>query len=285
MADGSLVSEPILRAQDLRKSFGLGDERSTVLDGISFDLQQGQFLVIVGPSGAGKTTLLRLLAGLLRPDAGQVLHRGEPATGPVPWLSVVFQEYNRSLFPWLSVRRNVGFGLRGMDSDQRTSRIASALEDVGLSDFGDHYPWQLSGGMQQRVALARALAVQSKLLLLDEPFASVDAQTRMDLEELVMALWQRLRVSALLVTHDIDEAVLMGDRVLVLSRRPATVIADITIDLDRPRDNVSTKEHPRFLELRHQVLDLVRTSARRSGTDDAEHDAVSPAARSAGSLR
>jgi NitT/TauT family transport system ATP-binding protein len=175
----------------------------------------------------------------------------------LPTLQVVFQEYNRSLFPWLSVDRNVRFPLKGVPKAEADERVGDALRVVGLEDFAGHYPWQLSGGMQQRVAIARSVAAQAEILLMDEPFASVDAQTRISLEMMLLELWDRLSISVLFVTHDIEEAILLSDRVLVLSQRPSSVIAEIDVDLPRPRDQLKTKELPRFLELREEIYALV----------------------------
>jgi len=260
----------ILAAEALRKSFLAAGGSRPVIDGLGFAQRSGEFLAIVGPSGCGKTTLLRLLAGLAMPDGGRVLHQSAAASGPAAWISVVFQDYHRSLFPWLTVARNVGFGLRRLERNEQGRRIAAALGAVGLDGFADHYPWQLSGGMQQRVALARAIACRPALLMLDEPFASVDAQTRLNLQDLLMRIWSELRISALLVTHDIDEAVLMADRVLVLTARPARLAAEIEVDLPRPREQLATREHPRFLALRHRIFDLVRGAVGGGQSDRAE---------------
>src|SRR5581483_9410391 len=175
----------------------------------------------------------------------------------------VFQDYNRSLFPWLSVSKNVAFGLRELDKDEKAERVNQALRAVGLEHASDLYPWQLSGGMQQRCALARSIVAQPKLLLLDEPFASVDAQTRIDLQDMVMDICQRMSLSTLLVTHDIEEAVFMADKVVVLSTRPAHVVEEIAVDLPRPRDQLTTKETPEFLRLRHRVYMLVRQQVQK----------------------
>lgn len=175
-------------------------------------------------------------------------------------MAVVFQEYGRSLFPWMSVAANVELPLkqRGTGRAERRTLVDEALEAVGLSDAGDAYPWQLSGGMQQRVAIARAVAYQPQVLLMDEPFAAVDAQTRADLEDLVRSLWQRLGVTTLFVTHDIDEAVYLGGRVIVLSSSPTYVLDDITVDLPVERDQIATRSSPRFAELRAQVYEGIQ---------------------------
>jgi NitT/TauT family transport system ATP-binding protein len=255
-ADDMTTTKPILSVEGLTKSYVGG--AVPVLHDARFWQAEGEFLAVVGPSGCGKTTLLRCIAGLMKPDDGRVLHRGVEHGSPPPWLSIVFQDYNRSLFPWLSVRRNAGFGLHKLDKAERERRVNEALAAVGLSHAAELYPWQLSGGMQQRTALARSIAASPKLLLLDEPFASVDAQTRMDLQDLVMRICQEMNLATLLVTHDIDEAVLMADRIVVLSTRPARVVEDIRVPLARPRDQLTTKESREFLQLRHRVFTAVR---------------------------
>lgn len=259
MADSTSVREPILAVENVSKGFNAVGPR--ILSGMTFRQEPGQFVAVVGPSGCGKTTLLRCIASLMQPDEGEVLHRGQHFDDPPSWLSIVFQDYNRSLFPWLSVRQNVAFGLRGVDA--RDDRIMKALQAVNLDHAADLYPWQLSGGMQQRCALARSIVVKPHLLLLDEPFASVDAQTRIDLQDMVMDICRDMALSTLLVTHDIDEAVFMADKVVVLSTRPARVVEEIGVDLPRPRDQLTTKETPDFLHLRHRVYTLVRQQAQK----------------------
>lgn len=254
------MAAPILAVDHVAKAYSGAD--AAVLKDLSFTQAPGEFLAIVGPSGCGKTTLLRCCAVLLAPDDGIVQHDGVRHRDPPRWLSVVFQDYSRSLFPWLSVRHNVAFGLGGIDKTERNSRVEAALQAVNLCKAAELYPWQLSGGMQQRCALARSVVMRPRLLLLDEPFASVDAQTRIDLQDLVMDICQEMSISALLVTHDIDEAVYMADRVLVLSTRPAQVVEEIAVDLPRPRDQLNTKELPDFLRLRHRVYTSVRQQAR-----------------------
>ncbi|HEY3584291.1 MAG TPA: ABC transporter ATP-binding protein [Casimicrobiaceae bacterium] len=255
-ADDMTTTKPILSVEGLTKSYVGG--AVPVLHDARFWQAEGEFLAVVGPSGCGKTTLLRCIAGLMKPDDGRVLHRGVEHGSPPPWLSIVFQDYNRSLFPWLSVRRTAGYGLHKLDKAERERRVNEALAAVGLSHAADLYPWQLSGGMQQRTALARSIAASPELLLLDEPFASVDAQTRMDLQDLVMGICQEMKLATLLVTHDIDEAVLMADRIVVLSTRPARVVEEIRVPLARPRDQLTTKESREFLQLRHRVFTAVR---------------------------
>jgi NitT/TauT family transport system ATP-binding protein len=233
-----------------------------ILDGLTFQQKPGEFVAIVGPSGCGKTTLLRCCAALMQPDSGSVRYAGQILRDPPQWLSIVFQDYNRSLFPWLSVKQNVGFGLTHVAKRERDERVAAALSAVRLDHAGDLYPWQLSGGMQQRCALARSIVVRPKLLLLDEPFASVDAQTRFDLQDLVMEICRSMSLSTLLVTHDMEEAVFMADKVVVLSTKPARVVEEVAVDIPYPRDQLATKESPEFLRLRHQVYTLVRQQIR-----------------------
>jgi len=227
---------------------------------ISFDVKAGEIISIVGPSGCGKTTLLKALAGLIRPTGGTIRFQGKVVQGVPDRLAIVFQEYGRSLLPWTTVNGNIELPLRyqSIPSDERRRRVAESLQAVDLSGFGERYPWQLSGGMQQRVAIARALAYQPKLLLMDEPFASVDAQTRADLEDLVATLRDRFGITMVLVTHDIDESVYLSDRVIVLSRSPSTVLAQVDIELPRPRDQIKTKAMQQFVEKRSEIAQIIR---------------------------
>jgi len=233
---------------------------------ITFDVGAGEFVCVVGPSGCGKTTLLRCIGGLLNPTAGSVRVGGEPVTGPPQGLAVVFQEYGRSLFPWLKVGENVELPLKakGLRRDDRRALVAEALDAVGLAEARAAWPWQLSGGMQQRVAIARAVAYQPRVLLMDEPFAAVDAQTRADLEDLIRSVWQRFGVTLLFVTHDIDEAVYLGQRVIVLSASPTVVAEDLAIDLPAERDQLTTRAHPNFLELRGRIYAQIQKAKRAS---------------------
>jgi NitT/TauT family transport system ATP-binding protein len=227
---------------------------------LTFQIRRGELVCIVGPSGAGKTTLLRCIAGLLEVSGGQIRLDDTPVTGPPPGMAVVFQEYGRSLFPWLTVRRNVELPLKekGLARAARAAKVDAALEAVGLRDSADAHPWQLSGGMQQRVAIARAVAYEPSVLLMDEPFAAVDAQTRADLEDLVLSIRHEYGVTVLFVTHDIDESVYMGDRVVILTPRPSRVQEVLEVDLPRPRDQVETKELPEFAHLRAHVYRAIK---------------------------
>ena len=233
---------------------------------ISFDVKAGEIISIVGPSGCGKTTLLKALAGLIRPTGGTIRFQGKVVQGVPDRLAIVFQEYGRSLLPWTTVNGNIELPLRyqSIPSDERRRRVAESLQAVDLSGFGERYPWQLSGGMQQRVAIARALAYQPKLLLMDEPFASVDAQTRADLEDLVAAVRDQFEITIVLVTHDIDESVYLSDRVIVLSRPPSTVLAQVDIDISRPRDQIKTRAMQQFVEKRSEIAQMIR---RPSGSE------------------
>ena len=233
---------------------------------ISFDVKAGEIVSIVGPSGCGKTTLLKSLAGLIKPTGGTIRFQGKVVQGVPDGLAVVFQEYGRSLLPWTTVNGNIELPLRyqSITPDECRRRVAESLQAVDLSGFGERYPWQLSGGMQQRVAIARALAYQPKLLLMDEPFASVDAQTRADLEDLVAAVRDQFEITIVLVTHDIDESVYLSDRVIVLSRAPSTVLAQVDIDISRPRDQIKTRAMQQFVEKRSEIAQMIR---RPSGSE------------------
>jgi NitT/TauT family transport system ATP-binding protein len=257
---GSSAEPLMLSVQELSKEYDNRGGTRLVLDRVSLDVRAREFVCIVGPSGAGKTTLLRCIAGLLTPSGGVVLLDGEPIERPPAKLAVVFQDYSRSLLPWMSVMKNVTLPLRsqGVAKAERRERALNALAGVGLAGSESLYPWQLSGGMQQRVAIARALAYQPEALLMDEPFASVDAQTRADLEDLILNVRHEFGVTVALVTHDIDEAVYLSDRVVVLSGTPAHVSAIIPVDLGAVRDQMTTKSMPEFTELRAHVFGLVR---------------------------
>jgi NitT/TauT family transport system ATP-binding protein len=225
---------------------------------VHFSVAERELVCIVGPSGCGKSTLLRVIAGLRRPSTGEVWLHGRQVAGVPPELAVVFQDYSRSLFPWLTVLGNVQFPLRRLPRAARRARAEEALASVGLAGTSHKYPWQLSGGMQQRVAIARALAYRPALMLMDEPFASVDAQTRAELEDLLLVVRREHGTTVLLVTHDIDESVYLGDRVLVLSSAPGTVVADLTVDLPPDRDQITTRESEAFVHLRAETARLLR---------------------------
>jgi NitT/TauT family transport system ATP-binding protein len=251
----------MLRIENLAKAYG---DTQAIAD-IGFEVSEREFVCVVGPSGCGKTTLLKIMSGLLAPTSGQVLLNDQPVTRPPEEMALVFQEYSRSLMPWMSVRSNVTLPLRHkkLDKAERTRRVEEAVEAVGLTRFIDRYPWQLSGGMQQRVAIARALAYQPEILLMDEPFASVDAQTRADLEDLILEVRERYDVTIVFVTHDIDESVYLSDRIVVLGPSPTTVKEILEVDLPRPRDQVETKELAEFARLRAHVYRLIKREEAR----------------------
>jgi NitT/TauT family transport system ATP-binding protein len=250
----------LLEIRNIAKTYGRGAKATPAIADVSFVVDDREFVCVVGPSGCGKTTLLKCVGGLLRPSRGEVLLRGKRVTSPPEEMALVFQEYGRSLMPWASVRNNVLLPLRHkrLGRNERKSLVEEALGAVGLTRFIDHYPWQLSGGMQQRVAIARALAYQPSILLMDEPFASVDAQTRGDLEDLVLRVREEFAVTIVFVTHDIDESVYLSDRVVVLTHAPTEVKEMIDVDLPFPRDQIATKELPEFTQLRGHVYRLIK---------------------------
>ncbi|WIY05275.1 ABC transporter ATP-binding protein [Amycolatopsis mongoliensis] len=270
----------MLEVSGLSHRYGAGAKAHTAVNDLSFTVEAGQLASIVGPSGCGKSTLLRCVAGLTPPTEGTVSLHGDRVSGVPDDLAVVFQDYSRSLFPWLSVQKNVEFPLRWrpISRAERRKRAAEALEHVGLSAVGGKYPWQLSGGMQQRVSIARALASRPSLLLMDEPFASVDAQTRFELEDLTRRVQREEGSTILVVTHDIDESVYLSDRVLVLSKSPASIVADLPVGLPAERDQITTRESAEFVTLRGEVARLLHggtpTSAQSSAAATAASDAA-----------
>ncbi|EPD67268.1 ABC transporter ATP-binding protein [Streptomyces sp. HGB0020] len=262
--------DALLDISGLRKVYEGSGRRVEAVRDLTFTVESGELVCVVGPSGCGKTTLLKCLGGLLAPTAGRVLFAGKPVSGPPPGMALVFQEYGRSLFPWMRVAENVELPLRQKDLSKarRKELVADALASVGLADAAGAYPWQLSGGMQQRVAIARALAYEPDVLLMDEPFAAVDAQTRADLEDLVRGLWRERGITILFVTHDIDEAVYLGERVVVLSASPTVVQEQLKVDLPDERDQLTTRVAPRFAELRTHVYEQIQ-AAKRGKADPA----------------
>ncbi len=259
-ASAARSGSPVLEVRHLRKAYRISGGERLAIDDVSFEVARGELVCVVGPSGAGKTTLLRCMSGLMAPTSGETRLEGKPIRSVPPAVGVVFQDYSRSLFPWFTVEKNLGLALkvRGMDKAARAERTAQVLAAVGMPDVGRRYPWQLSGGMQQRVAIARALSYQPELLFMDEPFASVDAQTRFELEDLVLRIQRELSdVTVVFVTHDVDESVYLADRVVVLSRPPARVAEIVEIGLPKPRDQIETRSDPRFAALRGKVLELV----------------------------
>ncbi|GAA2176051.1 ABC transporter ATP-binding protein [Agrococcus versicolor] len=276
------VGEPLLVVDRVGHVYGTGATAHRAIDELSFAVEAGELVSIVGPSGAGKTTLLRVLAGLMRPTEGTVRLSGRVVDAVPPGMAMVFQDYSRSLLPWLTVARNVAFSLGGggggrRGAAERAGIVQESIDAVGLTGHEHRYPWQLSGGMQQRVAIARALAYRPSLLLMDEPFASVDAQTRAGLEDLVLGIQERTDVTILFVTHDVDESVYLADRVIVLSRPPSTVAAELHVPLPSPRDQIGTKELPAFVSLRSQVARLIQHGGRSDGSGPSTTSASAPA--------
>ncbi|MDZ7747393.1 MAG: ABC transporter ATP-binding protein [Halobacteriales archaeon] len=247
------MSDARVVVDGVSKSFEGNGESVEALRGVDFEVSDGEFVCIVGPSGCGKTTLFRIIGGLDSPTAGEVRLSGSPVTGPTPELGIVFQEYH--LFPWRTVRGNVVFGLeqQEMDGEARDGRVTEMLRLVGLEDAVDSYPSQLSGGMKQRVAIARSLAVDPDLLLLDEPFGSVDAQTRSMLHEELLDVWQETQKTVLFVTHDVEEAVTLADRIVVMTPGPGQVKEFVDVDLDRPRSRTDEA----FIEYQERIRDLI----------------------------
>jgi NitT/TauT family transport system ATP-binding protein/sulfonate transport system ATP-binding protein len=237
-----------------------GHAPTRALEPIDLQIGNNDFVTILGPSGCGKSTLLRIVAGLDRPTSGRVLLDGQDVTGPGADRGMVFQSY--TLFPWLTVRDNIAFGLRerGVDEAERQGIADRYIEQIGLAGFANHWPKQLSGGMQQRTAIARALANDPKILLLDEPFGALDNQTRVLMQEMLLGIWERDQKTVLFVTHDIEEAIFLGSRVLVMSARPGRIKADIKIDLPHPR-SYKIKTAPEFVQLKERLVEEIRAEA------------------------
>jgi NitT/TauT family transport system ATP-binding protein len=250
----------MLEVSQLGKTYGEGDSATQAIGSISFRIEEKEFVCVVGPSGCGKTTLLKCMSGLLAPTRGEVRLHDERIDGPPERMALVFQEYGRSLYPWMSVRQNVAFPLRRkkLGKQEAAKLVEQAVESVDLTGFLDRYPWELSGGMQQRVAIARALAYQPEILLMDEPFASVDAQTRADLEDLILDVRRQYGVTVVFVTHDIDESVYLGDRIVVLTPSPTKVLETLDVNLPAERDQLETKEQPEFARLRAHVYRSIK---------------------------
>jgi NitT/TauT family transport system ATP-binding protein len=253
------VSPARIRVRGLAKQYGTLE----VFRGIDFDLGEREIITIVGPSGCGKTTLLRCIDGLIPVDAGEIWAGNERVTEPIAGMAMVFQHFG--LFPWKTVSENVGYGLKmaNLPADEIAERVPRFIQLVGLTGFENAYPWQMSGGMQQRCGLARALAVEPNVLLMDEPFAAVDAQTREILQFELMRIWDTRPTSMIFVTHSIEEAVLMGDRVFVLKGRPSNIQKIVEVDLARPRTR-DTLRQARFAELRELVWNTLMAEAREA---------------------
>lgn len=255
-AGAAAVGRGEIRCHQVYKWYG----RTAVLSNLELSVDHGEFVCVVGPSGCGKTTLLRMLAGLAEYDHGTITIGGENVTSPLPQVAVVFQHFG--LFPWKTVHANVALPLRAarLDGAEVRRRVAEAIALVGLEGVDDKYPAQLSGGMKQRVGLARTLAMQPEVILLDEPFAAVDAQTREILQEELLGLWSRHRQTALFITHSIDEAITLADRVVVMGTKPGRVVDDIVVPIPRPRTVGSVRRHESYAPLRERIWEKLRAS-------------------------
>ena len=271
MSADTTTNEVLLSVRGVQKIYSTPTGGVEAVRNLTFDLRKGEFACLVGPSGSGKTTLLKCISGLLAPTSGEVVLDGKVVDGPPRNMALVFQEYGRSLYPWMRVADNVEMPLKvaRVPKDERKRRVEEALEAVGLAHVPTSYPWQLSGGMQQRVAIARAIAYRPEVLLMDEPFAAVDAQTRADLEDLVRSVWAKLGLTILFVTHDIDESVYLGERVIVLSSSPTVILEDLKVDLPATRDQLETRSDARFVELRHHVYEQIQKAKTYTGDTEA----------------
>jgi NitT/TauT family transport system ATP-binding protein len=249
--------------RDVSVEFTTRGKLHRVLEDVSFSVRPGEFVSLLGPSGTGKTTLLRVLGGLHKATPGsEVMFDGKPVTRPPEGVVVVFQDYWSSLLPWRTVEKNVALGLESnYPTEERRRRIGEALDLVGLAHRAKDYPWHLSGGMQQRVQIARALAMEPEVLLMDEPFGSVDAMTKAQLQDGLQRVHQLTRTTVVFVTHDIEEAVYLSDRVLVMTGAPARITSEFAVELDRPRDQIVTKEQPEYLALRHAIHAAIQENA------------------------
>jgi NitT/TauT family transport system ATP-binding protein len=251
-----------LEATGVRKSYSKDGRSLSVLDVERFTVRDGEFVTLIGPSGCGKSTLLHIIGGFIPAEAGEIRVKGRTVNGPGPDRGMMFQEF--ALFPWKTVAGNIAWGLeaQGFEKSRIQDLVQTHLDMVGLADFRNHYPAELSGGMKQRVALARVLAFNPEVLLMDEPFGALDAQTRETMQEEVTRLWERTRKTIVFVTHDIEEAVFLGDRVVVLTARPGRIREQVQIDLPRPR-TLEIKKSAQCHEYRNTIWDLIRSESQR----------------------
>jgi NitT/TauT family transport system ATP-binding protein len=248
------TSQRYVVVEGLQKRFA--SHGRAAIEDVSFCVDRGDFLSIIGPSGCGKSTLLHIMAGLSAPTGGRVLLKGEPVTGPRRDMVYVFQQYSKSIFPWKTVLENVLLGVKYRSREPRAKLVALCREQlhiVGLGAHAHYYPYQLSGGMQQRVAIARALVCRPDLMLMDEPFSALDAMTRAELQDLLLQLWREFQLTILFVTHDLDEALYLAQRVILLTASPGTVADALEVPLPYPRSQVKTRSDPRYLEMRERL--------------------------------
>jgi NitT/TauT family transport system ATP-binding protein len=252
-----------LEASGVTKRYTKDGKTLAIVEIDEFAAREGEFITVIGPSGCGKSTFLHIMGGFIPPDTGSIRVYGKEVSGPGPDRGMMFQEF--ALFPWKSVAGNIAWGLETQNYSRSEIKetVGKYLDMMGLTDFQHHYPAELSGGMKQRTALARVLAFDPKVLLMDEPFGALDAQTRETMQEELMNLWERTKKTVVFVTHDIDEAVFLGDRVVVLTARPARVREEIKIDLPRPRD-LTVRKSVKCLEYRNYIWDLIRSESQRA---------------------
>jgi NitT/TauT family transport system ATP-binding protein len=253
-----------IAAQNVSVAFGSGEQRRVVLENMTLDVGKEEILCVIGPSGCGKTTLLRALSGLQALSAGEVAFHGTPVRAPRRELAVVFQDYGKALLPWRTVAQNIAlaFEAKRLRRAQYVDRIQPLLRQVGLERHADHFPSQLSGGLQQRVQIARCLAQEPEVLFMDEPFGALDAMTRQSLQDELMRLAGANKNTIFFITHDLEEAIYLGDRVVALAPFPGRIAEVIDIDLPRPRDQLSTREDGRFLQYRHHLFELIQSLSR-----------------------
>ena len=247
---------PLISFRGVNHAFGT----RPILQDINLTVGQSEFVCMVGPSGCGKTTLLRFLGGLMSPTSGEVTFAGKPVRGPAREISFMFQDYSKALLPWRTAAGNVSLALEatGVPAGQRAVRIHELLQKVGLAGHADHYPAQLSGGMQQRVQIARCLAQEPSVLLMDEPFGALDAMTRQTLQDEILRIIAASQTTVVFVTHDLEEAIYLGDRVVALYPNPGRIAQVFDVDLPKPRNQLTTREHPEFLRLRRSLFDFIR---------------------------
>lgn len=267
-----------IRMRDIEVCYGSGSSAVQAVRNVDLDIAPGEFVSVLGPSGCGKSTLLGVVAGFMQPSRGELQVDGQPVRSPGADRGVVFQQH--TLFPWKTVLGNVEFGLkmRGTAFKERREQARQILYTVGLGEFQHRYPAQLSGGMQQRVSIARVLVNQPRVLLMDEPFSALDAQTRLHMQEMLLDLWSEFRMTVVFVTHDIDEAIFLSDRVVVFSHRPGQIKAQIPVTLDRPRsaDVLTSSE---FMRLKRRCMDLIREETPHRPNGHANRAAVVPFTR------
>ncbi|WP_188612632.1 ABC transporter ATP-binding protein [Chelatococcus reniformis] len=254
----AIAPAPLIRFRQV----GLDIGGRTIIDGVSLDIRGGEVVCVVGPSGCGKTTLLRMIAGFVQPTAGTVTFNGQPTAAPRPDVAIVFQDYGKALLPWRTAAGNVALALEaiGLPKPQRPARIAELLALLGLGGHADKYPAAMSGGMQQRLQIARALAQEPTVLLMDEPFGALDAMTRQHLQDELLRIVTDRGITVFFVTHDLEEAIYLADRVIGLAPNPGRVAREFDIGLARPRDQLATIEHPDFLRLRRALFEFIKAA-------------------------